>query len=526
MTARGAKRGVVFDLVGAQSPSYKGRGIARYSAEMVRAVAANHPELVSAIVVHPELPVPQGLEDLGPWLTNKPDWAKASVLHMTSVFELEVPVRTFWPRQASANHLLTAVTVYDLIPDIFPGWYLVDPGLRRRWRACREIVRAADVVFTLSESARQDTIALLGVPPRRVSAIGSGTAPAFRPAASRPEALKIARRGVRGLRKGFILYVGAFNPRKNVDRLLQAYASMPRELIERHQLVLACEAPPLTRNHYLIMAKDLGVEGRLLVPGFVPDEIFVALHQTADLAVYPSLYEGYGLPVVDAMACGVPAIAGDNSSLREVLPREARFQPEDPGAIGEAMARALSDARWRKRLIALAQRDPPSWEPVADKVAAVFEQLLQRASRLPAGWRSRLQVATVGAPPQLAEALAAVGDCDHFEGPFDFDGNDGDAKPTLLSWPALARLDRWRGGYDAVVSWAPSLSEQHMMALEQLGMAWPDKSVAVVPEGAPGVDEQAISKLETWGLKVVPASPERWEEVARQVVGVAQAGAE
>ena len=81
--------------------------------------------------------------------------------------------------------------------------------------------------------------------------------------------------------------------------------------------MIVCEAPPLTRNHYLVMARELGVSGRVLIPGFVPEEVLVALHQTTDLAVYPSLYEGYGLPVTESMACGAPNIVGDNSSLRE-----------------------------------------------------------------------------------------------------------------------------------------------------------------------------------------------------------------
>ena len=69
------------------------------------------------------------------------------------------------------------------------------------------------------------------------------------------------------------------------------------------------------------------------IPGFVPQAVLVSLHQTTELAVYPSLYEGYGLPVMESMACGAPNIVGDNSSLREILPREARFAPEDPSAI-------------------------------------------------------------------------------------------------------------------------------------------------------------------------------------------------
>ena len=138
------RRGVIFDLVAAQSPSYRGRGISRYSTELVRAMVQYHPELVSSIVVHPELGPTEGTEDLSEWLTTSPDWAEGSVLHMSSVIEPEVPVRVYWPREASAHRLYTAVTLYDLIPELFPGWYLQDPGLRRRWRCCLEVVRQAD----------------------------------------------------------------------------------------------------------------------------------------------------------------------------------------------------------------------------------------------------------------------------------------------------------------------------------------------------------------------------------------------
>ena len=162
--ARTSRHGVILDLVAAQSPSYKGRGIARYSTELARAIVQRHPDLVNSIVVHPELGPPEGTEGLDEWLTSAPDWSEASVVHLSSVFEPEVPVRVYWPREALSNRLLMAVTLYDLIPDVFPGWYLEDPGLRRRWRCCREVVRAADAVFTLSESAKADTIGLLGVP--------------------------------------------------------------------------------------------------------------------------------------------------------------------------------------------------------------------------------------------------------------------------------------------------------------------------------------------------------------------------
>jgi glycosyltransferase involved in cell wall biosynthesis len=556
------RRGVIFDLVAAQSPSYRGRGIARYSTELVRAMVQYHPELVSSIVVHPELGPTEGTEDLAEWLTTSPDWAEGSVLHMSSVIEPEVPVRVYWPREASSHRLYTAVTLYDLIPELFPGWYLQDPGLRRRWRCCLEVVRQADAVLTLSESTKQDTIGLLGVPEERVAVVGSGTSSVFRRPESRKEALNTARKGVRGLKEGFLVYNGAFNPRKNVDGLVKGYASLPPELVKRHQLVIVCEAPPLTRNHYLVMAKELGVGGRVLIPGFVTEEVLVALFQSTELAVYPSLYEGYGLPVIDSLACGAPTIAGDNSSLREILPREARFEPTDPGAIAGAIVRALTDKPYRERLMALTNIEPPSWASVADAAAAVFEELLRRSLRYRPAWRKRPQLALVGVPAKLATALGPLASLDQFSGVSEVPTEetlvgpsprpDGEDHP--ISYAALSSLDRWRGGYDAIITWVPgqpstpqagppetgppetgapetgatqtgatSAVGRYVVGIEELARAWPGRTMALVDESPDGARGTASAppialRLEGAGITVLPVSEATgWDDIARRV---------
>jgi glycosyltransferase involved in cell wall biosynthesis len=536
------RRGVIFDLVAAQSPSYRGRGIARYSTELLRAMVQYHPELVSSIVVHPELGPIDGTDDLAEWLTTSPDWAEGSVLHMGSVIEPEVPVRVYWPREASAHRLYTAVTLYDLIPELFPGWYLQDPGLRRRWRCCLEVVRQADAILTLSASTKQDTIGLLGVPEARVAVVGGGTSPVFRRPESRKEAFKVARKGVKGLKEGFLVYNGAFNPRKNVDGLVRGYASLPAELVKRHQLVIVCEAPPLTRNHYLVMAKELGVEGRVLIPGFVPEEVLVALFQSTELAVYPSLYEGYGLPVIDSLACGAPTIAGDNSSLREILPREARFEPTDPGAIAAAIVRALTDKPFRERLTALTNMEPPSWASVADKAAVVFEELLRRSLRYRPAWRTRPQLALVGVPAKLAAALEPLASLDQFCRVTEIPGEEPVLEPSQcpevagqpISYAALSSLDRWRGGYDAVVVWVPgqpsvlgtapaSAVAPFLGGIERLARAWPGRTVALVDEKLDGAEGTVPApptalRLEGAGITVVPVSEATsWDDIARRV---------
>lgn len=464
-------KGVIFDLVAAHSPSYRGRGIDRYSAQLLVAIAGNFPELVTAVVVHPNLGEGEIPDELRPWATSAPDWSEARVLHMSSVIEPEIHVNEFWPREAARAGLLSAVTLYDLIPDVFPGWYLVDPGLRRRWRCCRESVRVADAVLTLSGSASEDAVALLGIPAERVHMIGGAPFPSFQPPASRREAFDVAAAAIENLEEGFVLYTGAFNPRKNVEGLVKGYASLPPQVIARHQLVIVCEVPPLTRNHYLVMARQLGVEGRVLIPGFVPQDALVALNQCAALSVFPSLYEGYGLPVMEAMACGTPTIAGNNSSLRELLPREALFEPDEPWAIAEAIQRALTEPLTRQRLLDLARAPGPTWSDVAERAARVFDELLSRATRRPAGWRRRPRVAVIGGPDDLADAVEAT----------------GRATADPLAWPgphpaAMPRVDAWSGGYDAIVFVPDKLTPDEVGAMSGRAQALGHTCWVISPE--------------------------------------------
>jgi glycosyltransferase involved in cell wall biosynthesis len=465
---------VVIDLVAAQSPSYRSRGVARHGLDFAKAVVVRHPALVERVLLHPELPPVPGLEELV--ATGKTstvaDWpGDGGVFHATSAFENAVPIRAFWPRLASVRKMRLVVTVYDLIPEVFPDMYLVDPGGRRRWRACRELVRVADHVFTLSESGRADVIRLLGLPEKKVSIIGAGCADIFRPPSLHETAVAAARARLPELGERFILFNGAVDPRKNLDRLMDAYARIPPTVRDTWQLVVVCRMEPLQRNHYVVRSRQLGIEGRVLFPGFVPDEVLVSLYQAADLAVFPSLYEGYGLPVAEALACGTPVIAADNSAIRELVSRQARFDPTDTDAIAAAMSQALTDKRFRARLQADTHRPKPTWGEVADRAADVYRRLLtpgqptDRAADGPArqicpGWRRRPHIAMVSPwPPartpvasysaRLLGELAKGADVDVFvDGDQTVPQLEGvDVLPAIV----LPRMDPWRGGYDAVL---------------------------------------------------------------------------
>ncbi len=487
---RGDSPKVTIDLQAAQSAGYRDRGVARYAMDYTTALAERHPDLVAQVALSPRLP-PIGVERLigrvpvtresGPLGGGDPA-AAGAIFHILSPFELAVDLRQLWPRHVSRQGMRTVVTVYDLIPELFPDIYLRDEGLRRRYRARRELVRAADHIMTLSRSAAEDVVDRLGVPPCRVTMVGAAPSGAFR----RPPDRTSARHELKGLLPeidaGFVVYNGAVEPRKNMEALLEGYALLPPGVRARHQLVLVCKLKPLERNHFEVRSQQLGVAGRVVLTGYLPDAALVTLYQATDLTVFPSLYEGYGLPVAEAMACGAPAIASHNSSLVELVAPEATFDPSTPEAIAAAIEPALTDPSLRDRLVSWSARPQPTWADVADRAAEVYRSLgaPPAARSIPGNglgrrWRRRPVVAFVTPwPPsltgvasynqRLVDALATYADVEVFA---DGDPLDDVAGPDRPGPGQLVSRDLACGGFDAVIL-AFGNSEFHAGALRLL----------------------------------------------------------
>src|SRR5947208_453590 len=136
---------------------------------------------------------------------------------------------------------------------------------------------------------------------------------------------------------------------------------------------------PATPHIYTLSLHDalpICIEGSVCLTGFVDDDVLLLLHQGSDLFVFPSLYEGYGLPVAEALACGAPVLAADASSLPEIVGSEALFDPTSPAPIAAAIERGLTDDGLRRRLLAAAGRAPTSWAEVAGATMAVYERVL------------------------------------------------------------------------------------------------------------------------------------------------------
>ncbi|MGH9001375.1 MAG: glycosyltransferase family 4 protein, partial [Acidimicrobiia bacterium] len=368
---------VYFDLQATQSVEQRHRGIPRYVAELALALEEVAPGMVGAYLVNPDRALPAAAERLiatGKLASSADvDWRAARLLHLASPLEMTVPPHRQLPAGARRAGVPRAVTFYDLIPYLMPQHYLEDAGLRRRYTARLQLVRNATLVFTLSEATRRDALDRLGLDPRRVLTVGTGTSAQFVPPASRPAAAAAAAAAVGGLRPPFVFYIGSYERRKNLEPLLEAWSRLPGELRGRWQLALCCPLKASEERHLRYRAHQMGLSGdEICLTGFVPDDVLLLMHQGCDLFVFPSLYEGNGLPVAEALAAGAPVLASDSSSLPELLAPEALFDATDVGAMAAALQRGLTDAGLRRRLLAAAGRPPTTWAEVASATADAY----------------------------------------------------------------------------------------------------------------------------------------------------------
>jgi len=264
----------------------------------------------------------------------------------------------------------TLLTVHDLSFLHCPEAFV--PALRRYLeRVVPRSIARADLVLADSAHTRSDIIALLGVPPARVQVLYGGVHPRFRPEAEPREQARLRARYGLGERP-YVLSVGTLQPRKNYVRLMRAFTNLKPEEAEL-QLLIAGGRGWLYQD-ILAEAEEYGDRVRTL--GFVDEADLPALYRNAALFAFPSLYEGFGFPVLEAMACGVPVVCSNASSLPEVAGDAALLvDPLDADGLSGAMQQALEDAHLRRELVArgLAQAARFTWEQAARQLLAIME---------------------------------------------------------------------------------------------------------------------------------------------------------
>ncbi|MBP0049718.1 glycosyltransferase [Marinobacterium sp. AK62] len=374
---------IVIDMQGAQSSGSRHRGIGRYTLSFVAALVEAARDHEVLLVLNGQYP--DTLKDIRDafaqrlpasaikvWFAAEPlgryqprgrelrEQAKSireafisqlapDLVLVTSLFEghqdeVVVSVGHF-------RNIPTAVLLYDLIPLIYEERYLADPSVRSWYLEQLDYLKSADLLLAISESSRQEALQLLGCASDTVVNISSGGDDFFKPielASSDYETL----RSTYSIERDFVLYTGGIDFRKNIEGLIAAYARLPIAVREQFQLVVVCSLRDGEKQALRSVGNQCGLsEQDLILTGYVLDGDLLRLYNACTLFVFPSLHEGFGLPVLEAMMCGKAVIASNRSSLVEVTGRDdALFDPADIDGFSGLMRRALEDSGFRLSL--------------------------------------------------------------------------------------------------------------------------------------------------------------------------------
>lgn len=271
----------------------------------------------------------------------------------------------------------TVVTIHDVIQFVLPEY---------KWRKISRLyfglvsrgASRADAVITVSECSKRDIVKILGLDPGRIHVIGNAVDESLHPV--RDAWLLASVRERYGIGQHYILYFGGFDMRKNVPRLIRAYAGLPARYQAEYQLVIAGRYQHLGHPLYpdpRAVVSELGLEGRVVFTGQIREQDKAPLYSGAMVFAFPSLYEGFGIPVLEAMACGTPVLTSNTSALPEVAGDAGLLvDPYQTDAICEGLVQLLDDERRReeqaRRGLERARRF--TWRQVAEQTLRVYKQ--------------------------------------------------------------------------------------------------------------------------------------------------------
>jgi glycosyltransferase involved in cell wall biosynthesis len=282
---------------------------------------------------------------------------------------------------AFASKLCTAVILYDLIPLLNQRDYLASEAQRDYYLRKVHSLKKADLLLAISDATRCETIETLQFPQSQVVNISAAMDRRFRSIALTIERINQLRSHYGVARKMVMYAPGGFDQRKNFEGLISAYAMLSSTMRAVHQLVIVGNIETAKHSYLQKLAKQAGLaKDELVITGYMPDEELVDFYNLATLFVFPSKHEDFGLPVLEAMACGTPVIGSNCTSIPEVigLP-DALFDPFSPQDIAEKMVRALSDQSFRDNLRThgLSQANNFTWDGCAKRAINALEKLVQ-----------------------------------------------------------------------------------------------------------------------------------------------------
>jgi alpha-1,3-rhamnosyl/mannosyltransferase len=357
-------------------------GIGHYTFELARALAiAAPPDEFELVSPRPFWPAPAGAgeESLPPnlrmiqaqagllnrrwFLLGLPRYIRQRQLALFHGTNYEAPLRKICP---------TVLTIHDLSLLLLPETHEA-ARVRRARRRFPLMCRAATLIVTPTESVRREVCAHLSIESSRVVAVPEAARSVFRPMEARETQ---ATRQRLGIEEDFLLFVGTLEPRKNVAALVRAFREAVSQTKARLQLVIAGKKGWLTEDIFA-QAGEAGLSERVVFTGYLPDEDLRALYSSCRAFVYPSLSEGFGLPPLEAMACGAACIVSRIPSISEVVGDAALLvAPADEAELARSIVALLRDENLRRSLAAAARARAAafSWERTARLMREVYDE--------------------------------------------------------------------------------------------------------------------------------------------------------
>lgn len=298
----------------------------------------------------------------------------ATLFHATDPFCIMKPTRFY----------RTIATVYDVIPLLYPKRYLLPTTLYRRYAYSKSYrtLSSVDAIITISECSKKDIAKILKISIEKIYVTPLAADKCFKPIKS-IHTIKKAKKKY-SIHNDYILYVGGIDYRKNIINLLKAFALILPQFKKLSLVIVGDDIfNPLEPMKKTVdrTIRNLSLQNHLSLLGFIPTEDLIALYNGARFFVYPSLYEGFGLPILEAIACGCPVICSNTASLPEVAGNAAiYFDPLDITDIKRAMLKLLMDESLSNKLryLGLHQAKKFSWEKTALETLRVYDKILMK----------------------------------------------------------------------------------------------------------------------------------------------------
>ena len=376
---------ILMDLVAIQSEGSRGRGIGRYSEELSKHIIKNIKNkevylLLNGLYPEHDKSVKEYFKDCISSnnfikyhllnLNNKPfdqrvKYSKLNnillskqlnniegteIIHFHSVFEglggkADI-INNFLNLQSK-----TVVTLYDLIPLIYQDIYLSDLNARDWYYKVLRLFYEADLVLSISDATKEDAINILGIPESKIINIsGAIDNDKFYKLDSKQEHKEILNKY--SITQEFVMYTGGVDFRKNIESSIKAFAKIEKQLLQNHQFVIVCKITQEQKESFESLVKTLNIpQDKIIFTGFVSDEELNILYNYAKLFIFPSIYEGFGLPILEAMSCGTAVIGSNSSSIPEIIANDKLlFNPTDIDDIKNKINLCLGDEKLLEEL--------------------------------------------------------------------------------------------------------------------------------------------------------------------------------